>query len=229
MNLHRRDRTNEEWLEELLGNHGKQSQSDAFEDLGKILIPYANTFLFNQRAKKHPGLVNYSSPALNELAQDFTQDTLVKLYRHDCKKLKTFNLRHEHANFVMWTRKVLINGIRDEIKRSYWQNPGYTIDEEDNGDSDSTIKKVPDGSPGPEEQIILKSAMDVLQKCLQSLSENNRIAFQKCVMEGMTAPELTGILGETNENTIYSRIHRAKAQLRKCLEDNGWTGDILFQ
>lgn len=231
MTLHQQNRTNEKWLEELMGIHGDKMQNDAFEDLGRILIPYARSFLYNRRANNHPGLAGYNNVELEKLAQEFVQDTLIKLYRDDFRKLKTFNLQHERAKFTTWAQKVLINGIRDEMRRSYWQNPiqdDFADKERENG-SLSSSEMISDELPGPEEVVILKAAMESVLECLESLSANTRIAFQKCVIDGFSIAELAELLGETNKNTIYSRIHRAKAQLRQCLEGHGWTQDILFQ
>lgn len=231
MKLHHQDRTNDEWLEALMGIHGGQAQSDAFEDLGCFLIPYAISFLYNRRANNHPGLAGYNNAALEELAQDFVQDALIKLYRDDFRKLKTFNFKHERAKFTTWVKTVLINGIRDELRRSYWQNPiqNDVAGEEDEDNSISSSEKISDGLPGPEERVFLKAAMESMMECLESLSENTRIAFQKCVIDGFSIAELAELLGETNKNTIYSRIFRARAKLRECLEGHGWTRDLLFQ
>ena len=51
---------------------------------------------------------------------------------------------------------------------------------------------------------------------LQSVPLDQRIALELAYWEGLTAPEIAGVLG-VSENTVYSRIRRAKEHLRTAL------------
>ena len=60
---------------------------------------------------------------------------------------------------------------------------------------------------------------DTLQKCLRRLNEMQRMAFVLKHMEDVETSEICKELNITSSN-YWVIIHRAKLQLRKCLETN---------
>jgi len=60
---------------------------------------------------------------------------------------------------------------------------------------------------------------DILQKCLKRLNEIQRIAFVMKHMEDVDTSEICKELNVTASN-YWVIIHRAKLQLRKCMETN---------
>ena len=70
--------------------------------------------------------------------------------------------------------------------------------------------------PAAEEQVLLGVEYGDLAGALRGLSPEFRSVVQACVLDGLTAREAGHLLG-VRENTVRTRLHRAKAQLRTSL------------
>lgn len=78
--------------------------------------------------------------------------------------------------------------------------------------------------PAAEEQVLLGVEYGDLGQALRGLSPEFRAVVQACVLDGLTAREAGRLLG-VRPNTVKTRLHRAKAQLRRSLADaqlEGW-------
>lgn len=78
--------------------------------------------------------------------------------------------------------------------------------------------------PGVEDQVLLGVEYGDLGAALRRLSPEFRAVVQACVLDGLTTREAGRLLG-VRENTVKTRLHRAKAQLRGHLADThleGW-------
>lgn len=78
--------------------------------------------------------------------------------------------------------------------------------------------------PAAEEQVLLGVEYGDLGAALRKLSPEFRAVVQACVLDGLTAREASRLLG-VRQNTVKTRLHRAKAQLRDALVDSqleGW-------
>jgi RNA polymerase sigma-70 factor (ECF subfamily) len=53
---------------------------------------------------------------------------------------------------------------------------------------------------------------------MRRLSPEFRAVIQACVLDGLTTKEAGQLLG-VRQNTVKTRLHRAKAQLRESLAD----------
>lgn len=79
--------------------------------------------------------------------------------------------------------------------------------------------------PAAEEEVLLGVEYGDLAGALRGLSPDFRAVVQACVLDGLTTKEAGRLLG-VRENTVKTRLHRAKAQLRGALADTalreGW-------
>lgn len=78
--------------------------------------------------------------------------------------------------------------------------------------------------PAAEDQVLLGVEYGDLGEALRRLSPEFRAVVQACVLDGLTTREAGRLLG-VRENTVKTRLHRAKAQLRGSLADvrlEGW-------
>ena len=73
-------------------------------------------------------------------------------------------------------------------------------------------------APGVEEQVLLDVEYGDLGQALARLSPEMRAVVQATVLDGLTTKE-TGRLLHLPENTVKTRLHRAKAQLRGHLAE----------
>ena len=70
--------------------------------------------------------------------------------------------------------------------------------------------------PAAEEQVLLGVEYGDLAGALRQLSPEFRSVVQAVVLDGLTTKEAGRLLG-VRENTVKTRLHRAKAQLRKSV------------
>jgi RNA polymerase sigma-70 factor, ECF subfamily len=74
--------------------------------------------------------------------------------------------------------------------------------------------------PGVEERVLAEVEYGELGPALARLSPEMRAVVQATVLDGLTTKEASQLLG-VPRNTVKTRLHRAKAQLRKELSE-GW-------
>ena len=79
------------------------------------------------------------------------------------------------------------------------------------------------GVPSAEDQVLLGVEYGDLAAGLRRLSPEFRSVVQAVVLDGLTTKEAGRLLG-VRENTVKTRLHRAKAQLRTALTEpqEGW-------
>jgi RNA polymerase sigma-70 factor (ECF subfamily) len=78
--------------------------------------------------------------------------------------------------------------------------------------------------PAAEEQVLLGVEYGDLAGALRRLSPEFRSVIQAVVLDGLTTREASRLLG-VRENTVKTRLHRAKAQLRQSITQTpmeGW-------
>jgi RNA polymerase sigma-70 factor (ECF subfamily) len=76
----------------------------------------------------------------------------------------------------------------------------------------------PELALAPEDAAMRMWAVDRLQLALAELDADRRTVFVLCEIEGMTAPEVAGLLG-VNLNTVYSRLRQARLHVERALGD----------
>lgn len=79
--------------------------------------------------------------------------------------------------------------------------------------------------PAAEEQVLLGVEYGDLADALRRLSPEFRSVVQAVVLDGLSAREASRLLG-VRQNTVKTRLHRAKAQLRQSLAESfpgGWS------
>lgn len=127
----------------------------------------------------------------DEDVADAIQDTILDAFEHigSLKKAEYFKT---------WVMRILINNCT----RTYRKNKRHVSMEE-----------------GMEEGSFDASASDVeFRELLLVLPEDSRTIFQLYFGEQFTTKEIAEVL-EMKENTVKSRIHRGKEQLRESLSD----------
>lgn len=79
--------------------------------------------------------------------------------------------------------------------------------------------------PAAEEQVLLDVEYGDLGTAMRRLSPEFRAVVQAVVLDGLTTREAGRLLG-VHQNTVKTRLHRAKSQLRGSLADarpEGWS------
>jgi RNA polymerase sigma-70 factor (ECF subfamily) len=131
-------------------------------------------------------------------AEDLAQETLVKAFR----AMDSFDGKHPRAWLARIARNTAIN--RDQRNREFLLP------------QDGTVEPEPDGSGDPEE-IVLSEIVDAdLVRALEELPPDFRVVVQLVDVEEMSYKEAADAL-DIPLGTVMSRLHRARARLRRSL------------
>ena len=79
---------------------------------------------------------------------------------------------------------------------------------------------VPPPNPNPERQLETRSFLAILDRALDELPLDQRVAFILCDVEERTSGEVSEIVGAP-ESTIRTRLRQARLRLREVLEAEG--------
>jgi RNA polymerase sigma-70 factor (ECF subfamily) len=83
-------------------------------------------------------------------------------------------------------------------------------------DIDFTTTSVCDLGTSPSGALVRREESELLSRALQLLPVDQQIALELTYWEGLAAKEVAEVLGIA-ENTVYSRLHRAREHVREAL------------
>ena len=142
-------------------------------------------------------------------AEDAAQEAFISAYN----ALKQFR----GGSFKSWLLRIVTNACYDELRRRK-RRPQSSLDAiTEEIESPSFMA---DDNAGPEERQQQAELIDAVERCLQELPDEQRIAAVLCDVEGRDYKEIADIMS-TSLGTVKSRISRARSKLRDCLRDFG--------
>ena len=89
---------------------------------------------------------------------------------------------------------------------------------------DFTTTSVCDLGTSPSGALLRREESELLARALQQVPVDQQIALELTCWEGLSAPEIAEVLG-IPENTVYSRLSRARTRLREVLEQLSGAAD----
>lgn len=194
------------WVAELRGEKGWEQQQAAHYDLANYLYVVAYNYLRHRQQLQLPlRLTTYAPEELAAFAQDFTQETLLKLAEKNYARLNQFS---GTGNFTSWVARILKNLIASELRHAAWRKQ----------ERQSETEQRPT-SLTPEAIAQVAQISTILQHCLDQLDQRRRFAFEQCIAEDKRAQEVAPLL-HTTENGVNQLVFRARRQLRHCLEQH---------
>ncbi|HDR7287272.1 sigma-70 family RNA polymerase sigma factor [Bacillus cereus group sp. BfR-BA-00331] len=144
----------------------------------------------------------YSYVNNKEVAEDLTQDIFVKCY----KSLHTYK---GNSNLKTWLWRIAINHCKDYLKS--WYNKKVIVTEDDFTYMESQKESV--------EQIVIQSAEDSrLASAVMNLPIKYREVIYLFYYEELSIKEIVIVI-DVKENTIKTRLKKAKELLKKGLEE----------
>ncbi|MCZ7647294.1 MAG: RNA polymerase sigma factor [Planctomycetota bacterium] len=149
------------------------------------------------------------SVADTNLAEDISQEALVRLYRHV----------HEMEGlgaFKTWFYRVVLNLVHDHYRRSSRKDAALGTLEE----LHALEQKAREEPLTALERDTLRGA---LQEALASLDEKHREVFVLKEVEGLGHAEIAEMLG-VPEGTVWSRLSYARKKLQEKLKRRGFSG-----
>lgn len=164
-------------------------------------------------------LYSYTVPRVNDtaLAEDLVQETFLSAW----KARDSFK---GQASEKSWLFTICKNKIIDHYRkkaRDITQSmPEFTTPE---GSFDEAEHWIPESQPGhwniQQQPTDSKEFYAILEQCRKKLQEMQQAVFSMKYLEDLDAAEICKVLNITASN-YWVLIHRAKLQLRGCLEKN---------
>ncbi|WP_277613903.1 sigma-70 family RNA polymerase sigma factor [Neobacillus muris] len=143
----------------------------------------------------------YSYVRNKELAQDLTQEIFVKCYQ----KLDQYN---QKSSLKTWLWRIAINHCKDYLKS--WHYRHIVVSEAKAMEGRSQKEAV-------ENQVIQKYEDEQLSYAVMQLPDTYREVIYLYYFEDLSIKEIS-YLTKNNQNTIKTRLKRAKQLLKESLE-----------
>ena len=135
---------------------------------------------------------------------DLVQDTLLSAFR----RLDRFEHRGEGA-FLAYLRQILLNSVRDGLRRARVRPRQTTIDEQ-----------LPDRAPSALEQVIGRERVARFERALARLDPGPREAIILRVEFRFSHQQIAEAMGKTNADAARKTVARAMVALAKAMHDD---------
>jgi RNA polymerase sigma-70 factor (ECF subfamily) len=143
-----------------------------------------------------------------QAAKDVSQDVFARVYR----SLGRFG---RESSLRTWIYRIAYNRCMDEIRR---RKRFFGFAERFRGQS-----------PPPETKQEHGFKKKIVAEAMKQLNEQDRALIVFYYLEELELEEISGIVG-TSRNALKTRLHRARAKLRKILEtEYGFTKEHIYE
>lgn len=129
---------------------------------------------------------------------DIVQLTMIK----GLAKVERFQ-HHRQGAFLAYMRQILLNTVRDEIRRTKASTKGGSLDDE----------PADHGSPSIDQQVVNRETLEDYEHALGELADPQRTAVILRVEFGMTFPEVAAELELSSANTARMMVRRGLQKL----------------
>lgn len=137
-----------------------------------------------------------------------TDDLVQVTFVRALNQVQGFEPRHEGA-FLAYLRQILLNAVRDEIRRGRRRGPHEAVD-----------PGIEAPGPSPLESAIGRDALERYDRAFGQLGAEQQEAVFMRVEMGMTYEEIAEALGKNSANTARMVVSRALARLALVMEDD---------
>lgn len=201
-----RDRTNEEWLNDLRGPNKNQ----AIADLRSFLVEGLGYTLSDHHREDMEALI-----------QDFAQEALLKILDN----LDTFR---GESKLTTWAQKIAVRVAYSELRRKRWDDISVQdLYPEDSG-TDFTPEIMTHPDPNPEENTTQRMLGEKIMQLINTeLTERQREAIMVVIHGGMPLQVAAKKMG-TNRNALYKMIYDARQKLKDSLLREGLTPEDIL-
>jgi len=142
-------------------------------------------------------------------AQDATQDAFISAYRN----LGSF----KGGSFKAWLLRIVTNACYDELRRQK-RRPQLPLEPlAPDGEEAHEQAWMADPGESPEELAERAALNTAIQRCLNQLDEEFRVAVVLIDVQGMEYGEAAEIL-KRPLGTVKSRLARARSRMQECLQ-----------
>lgn len=167
---------------------------------------------FRELIEKYQQLVHktcFNILRQQEDAEDVVQEVFIESF-------ESIRLFRKESKFSTWLYRIAINKSLNHKRKHKWKNVVSSIENFFGGDNPSRFEIVDHTAHNSPETIDYNERARILQQAIQSLPENQRIAFTLCKYDELSYQEISEIMN-LSFSSVESLIHRAKMNLQKRL------------
>jgi RNA polymerase sigma-70 factor, ECF subfamily len=143
-----------------------------------------------------------------ETAEDLTQEVFIEVHR----SIKGFN---QKSKFSTWLYRIAITKSLDHLKHAKRKKRLGFI-KQLTGDHETDNEILPSTLPDPQQILEHEERKKILSWAVDSLPENQKVAFTLCTDDELSYGEIADIL-DTTVSSIESLLFRARSNLKKKL------------
>ncbi|HSV30934.1 MAG TPA: RNA polymerase sigma factor [Atribacteraceae bacterium] len=144
-------------------------------------------------------------------ARDLYQETMLRAFKYR----RSFDSRYPLQN---WIYAILLNIYRHQYKKEKLLKTFLPWKTNDGEDEENILDYIEAKEDGPEEKAIKNQMMVDLEKSIQELPLKMREVILACDVMGHSYEETSEIIG-CPLGTVRSRLHRARRQVKKTMEE----------
>jgi len=145
------------------------------------------------------------------LAEDVAQEVFIKAYKH-------WDSFRGDSSAYTWLYKITVNLCRDKARSAWWRR--LLPSEEPRATNSPAGFETPAPEDSPEEAALKSDQRDALMAQVMKLPESYREAVVLFYYQDLSTVEVAEITGQ-NENTVKTRLFRARAMLKEMLVKGG--------
>ena len=134
------------------------------------------------------------------LAEDLTQETFVRAYRH-------LGALREESKFSTWLFSIAKNVAREHLRSGERRAGKVELDDE-------TVLELQDEGRTPVEGLLDKELNGVVRRALGALDEDKRTVFALKIFQQRSYEEIVEITGFSLPK-VKTDLHRARAEMRR--------------
>lgn len=150
-----------------------------------------------------------------ELAEDLFQEVFIRVMNSRSRYKKS-------AKFTTWLYRIARNACIDAFRReSYRKTESLSAPRAADREMETTLENVlPSSNPGPDMELERKQLSEILKKCIERLSPEQKEVFVLRQYQNLPFQEIARVTG-ASESTVKSRMRYALKSLRTMLiEEN---------
>jgi len=134
--------------------------------------------------------------------EDVAQEVFLKIFQ----RIDAFDGR---SKFYTWLYRVAANAAKDHVKKLS-RRPAVPLDEN---------APLPDEAAGPGEHASRQESRRIVREAIDSLPPRYREVLALREIQGLSYTEIADVL-RLSMGTVESRLHRARARLKRRLENH---------
>lgn len=146
-------------------------------------------------------------------AEDLVQETYLKAYRY-------YDKFEEGTNFKAWLFKILKNTFINNYRKKQQTPPQSDFAEIEDSFESQVSHEVTGQMKSPEEELLENVLDEDVQRALDELPDDYRMAVILADLEGFSYKEIAEIL-DLPLGTVMSRLYRGRMRLEEAMKEYG--------